>query len=319
MILDRNLKWEVIVHYTWKSMLYYLLLSVVVYLLHDYFEVLQLHLPFSTLTALSTALAIFLGFKNSNAYERWWEARQIWGQLVNSSRSWARQVLTMIIPTDEQDAELVRKLQHRMVYRHLAFVHGLRVFLRKPKPYNSTKQEEIFEETNEYTDTVAFLPKEEYEAFWHKNNPPNFLLNVQGDDLRKAFERGWLSDYRFVQLEQTLVEFNNIQGRSERIKNTPFPRQYSFFSRVFVFIHASLLPFVFVEEIGWASIPVSVIISFVFLCLDLLGERMEDPFENRLEDVPLTQLSLSIETNLKEHWGDKNFPQAKDLKKGVML
>ncbi|MBC3538544.1 bestrophin family protein [Rufibacter sediminis] len=319
MILDRNLKWEVIVFYTWKSMLYYLLLSVAVYLIHGYYEVVQLHLPFSTLTALSTALAIFLGFKNSNAYDRWWEARQIWGQLVNSSRAWGRQVTTMIIPTDEQEAELVKKLQHRMVYRHLAFVHGLRVFLRKPKPYNGTKQEEIVEETNEYSDTVAFLSEEEYKAFWHKNNPPNYLINLQGDDLRRAYERGWLSDYRFVQLEQTLVAFNDIQGKSERIKNTPFPRQYSFFSRVFVFIHASLLPFVFVDEIGWASIPVSVIVSFVFLCLDLVGERMEDPFENRLEDVPLTQLSLAIETNLKEHWGDNNFPVSKNHKQGIML
>ncbi|MFB9864424.1 bestrophin family protein [Rufibacter immobilis] len=319
MLVHRNLSWRAIAYYTWKSMLYYLLLSAAVFLLHDYFEVIKLHLPFSTLTALSTALAIFLGFKNSNAYERWWEARQIWGQLVNSSRSWARQVITMIIPANAQEAQEVRELQERMVYRHLAFVHGLRVFLRRPKPYNETRQEEIYEEANEYTDTISFLSPNEYKVFCHKNNPPNYLLNLQGDDLRRAYDRGWLSDYRFVQLEQTLVEFNNIQGRSERIKNTPFPRQYSFFSRVFVFIHASLLPFVFVEELRWASIPVSVIISFVFLCLDLVGERTEDPFENRLEDVPLTALSLGIETNLKEHLGDRNFPAQKDSSNGVVL
>ncbi|ALI99793.1 bestrophin family protein [Rufibacter tibetensis] len=319
MLVRRNLKWSVIAHYTWKSMLYYTLLAIAVFLLHDHFEVLKLHLPFSTITALSTALAIFLGFKNSNAYERWWEARQIWGQLVNSSRAWSRQVVTMIIPEESHEAQMVKELQERLVYRHMAFVHGLRVFLRKPKQYNETRQEEIYEETNEYSDTMAFLSPNEYKIFCQKNNPPNYLLNLQGDDLRRAYDRGWLSDYRFVQLEQTLVEFNNVQGRSERIKNTPFPRQYSFFSRVFVFIHASLLPFVFVEEIGWASMPVSVIISFVFLCLDLVGERMEDPFENRLEDVPLTSMSLGIETNLKEHWGDKNFPASKDMSKGIVL
>jgi putative membrane protein len=111
-----------------------------------------------------------------------------------------------------------------------------------------------------------------------------------------------------VKLEETLGEFNKAPSGSERIKNTPFLRQYSFFSRVFVFFHASLLPFVFVEEPGWMSIPIWVIVSFVFLCLDLVGERIEDPFENRPEDVPLTALSLTIETNLKEHWGDKDFP-----------
>jgi putative membrane protein len=319
MLIERNLKWNGILHYTWKSMLYYLMLSIVVFLLHDHYQVFHLHLPFSTITALSTALAIFLGFKNNNAYDRWWEARKIWGLLVNFSRAWARQVITMIISDEDKNAKQVRALQYRMIYRHIAFVHALRVFLRKSKSYNQTTQQEIYREANQYSDTKAFLSEREYKVFCIKNNPPNYLLELQGEDLRRAYNKGWISDYRFVKLEETLVEFNNIQGGSERIKNTPFPRQYSFFSRVFVFIHASLLPFVFIEEIGWVSIPVSVIISFVFLCLDLLGERAEDPFENRLEDVPLTALSLTIETNLKEQWGDKNFPVSKDHANGVVL
>ncbi|WP_225000311.1 bestrophin family protein [Cesiribacter sp. SM1] len=319
MLVRRNLKWSIIFHYTWKHLLYYTILSIIVFLLHDHFEIIILHLPFSTITALSTALAIFLGFKNNNAYDRWWEARKIWGLLVNYSRAWAREVITMIIPEDPGEAAAVKELQNRMIRRHIAFVHALRVFLRKIHHYNETSQVEVYEEPNEYSDTVAFLEPREYELFHHKNNPPNYLLERQGKDLQEAFKRGWLSDFRFVKLEETLVEFNNIQGRSERIKNTPLPRQYSFFSRVFVFIHASLLPFVFVEEIGWATIPLSIIISFVFLCLDLVGERSEDPFENRLEDVPLTALSLTIETNLKEQWGDDNFPKAKDTRKGVVL
>ncbi|MFD2065973.1 bestrophin family protein [Pontibacter silvestris] len=319
MITRRNLKWRLVVHYTWKSMLYYMLLSIAVYLLHDYFELLHLHLPFNTITALSTALAIFLGFKNNNAYDRWWEGRKIWGLLVNYSRAWTREVITMIMSEDIDQVTEVTQLQHRMVYRHIAFVHALRVFLRKKHAYNETGQQEMFEEANDYSDTISFLSPNEYKVFCQKNNPPNYLLELQGEDLKRAYKKGWLSDFRFVKLEQTLVEFNNIQGRSERIKNTPFPRQYSFFSRVFVFIHASLLPFVFVEELGWAAMPVSVIISFVFLCLDLVGERAEDPFENRLEDVPLTSLSLTIETNVKEQWGEKDFPEKRQTGDGVVL
>ncbi|QMU28185.1 bestrophin family protein [Adhaeribacter radiodurans] len=319
MLIRRNLKFSVIFYYTWKSMLYYLLLAVAVYLLHDYFAIWKLHIPFTAISALSTALAIFLGFKTSNAYERWWEARQIWGSLVNYSRAWARQVITMIIPEGQAQAAAVKDLQYRMVYRHMAFVHALRVFLRKKHTYNEQGQEEIYEEPNEYSDTAAFLIPAEYHLFTRKHNPPNYLLELQGEDLRRAYDQGWLTDFRFVKLEETLVEFNNVQGRSERIKNTPFPRQYSFFSRVFVFIHASLLPFVFVEELGWASIPISITISFVFLCLDLIGERSEDPFENRLEDVPLTALSLTIETNLKEQWGDPDFPAKKHAPGGIVL
>ncbi len=319
MLLQRTLNWRAILHYTWKSMLYYLLLAVAVYLLHAHYGVFHLHLPFTTVTALSTALAIFLGFKNNNAYDRWWEARQIWGQLVNYSRAWARQVMTLIVPRDARQAPAVRALQQRMIYRHIAFVHALRVLLRRKHAYNQTGMEEMYQGTNEYSDTESFLSTSEYQTFSHKHNPPNYLLQLQGEDLGEAFRQGWLSDYRMVKLEETLGEFNNAQGGSERIKNTPFLRQYSFFSRVFVFIHASLLPFVFVEEIGWMSIPISVIVSFVFLCLDLVGERIEDPFENRLEDVPLTALSLTIETNLKEQWGDKNFPPLKDYPRGVVL
>lgn len=319
MIVRRNLKWTIIAHYTWKQMLYYTILSVVVFLVHDQFELISLHLPFSTITVLSTALAIFLGFKSNNAYDRWWEARKIWGLLVNYSRAWARQAITMIIPDDPIHAAEVEEMKFRMINRQIAFVHALRVFLRKKHRYNKTGQTEVFEEGNEYSDIKVFLEPKEYEIFWQKNNPPNYLLGRQGEDMQKAFKLGWLSDYRFVKLEETLVEFNNIQGRSERIKNTPFPRQYSFFSRVFVFIHATLLPFVFVEIMGWAMIPLSIIISFVFLCLDLVGERTEDPFENRLEDVPLTALSLTIETNLKEQWGSDNFPSPKDTQKGVVF
>ncbi|MDR6195378.1 bestrophin family ion channel [Siphonobacter sp. SORGH_AS_0500] len=319
MFVQRNLKWSIIVHYTWRSMIYYFALSFSVYLLHDYYDLFHLHLPFSTITALSTALSIFLGFKNNNAYDRWWEARQIWGLLVNYSRAWTREILTMIIPTEESEREEVRQFQRRMANRHMAYVHGLRVFLRKKNKYIKTDVEEIYEESNEYSDTESFLSQNEYRAFTKTNNPPNYLINLQGDDLREAYERGWLTDYRFTKLSETLTEFNNIQGRSERIKNTPFPRQYSFFSRIFVFIHASLLPFVFVDEIGWSSIPISIIISFVFLCLDQLGERIEDPFENRAEGTPLTSISLGIETLVKEHLGDTNFPVQKQPEDGVVL
>ncbi len=122
MLIQRNLKWSVILQYTWKSLLYYLILSVTVYLLHDHFTVFHLHLPFSTITAMSTALAIFLGFKNNNAYDRWWEARIVWGLLVNYSRAWTREIITMIISSYEEEAAEVRTLQHRLVYRHIAFV-----------------------------------------------------------------------------------------------------------------------------------------------------------------------------------------------------
>ena len=318
MLVKRNLNPRVILFYSWQSLLYYLLLAVAVYLVDRYVFTIELHVPFYTVTALSTALAIFLGFNNNQAYDRWWEARKIWGLLVNYSRAWTRQVITFLEPTGEHDRAEVRALQKRMVFRHAAFVHALRVFLRKRHDYNAIGRE-YMEAENDYYDTRDMLISREFRVFCRKDNPPNYLIQLQGEDLRRAADRGWLTDFRFMQLDQTLVEFNNIQGRSERIKNTPMPRPYTYFARIFVFIHATLLPLAFVEDLGWAMIPFTLIISFVFRTLDVVGRRTEDPFENRIDDTPMTSLSVTIERNIKEQWGERDLPEKPPVLEGVVF
>lgn len=308
MLVSRDLKWKLILFYTWKDLLYYALLAIAVFLLHDYYKILNLSIPFNAISALSTALAIFLGFKNNNAYDRWWEARKIWGLLVNYSRVWEREVKLFIDNNDNDKILELMDIQRKLIYRHIAFVNALRVFLRKPNGY-VFKERELFEEENEYLEVKKYIDNEEYVQFYHKTNPPNFLIDKQGNDLKEAYSKGWISEFHLIRLEETLIEFNNIQGMCERIKNTPFIRQYSYFSRVFVFIHASLLPFAFVGDLHLVMIPLSITISFVFLALDLIGERTEDPFENRLEDVSMSALCNTIETNLKESLGEINLPK----------
>jgi len=318
MIISRNLKWRHIIYYTRLKLLYFVALSVSVYVLHEIFDITQLSIPFNAVATLSTALAIYLGFKNNNAYERWWEARKIWGLIVNYSRAWAREVLTMILPNGEKNAER-ESLQARLLYRHIAFVNALRVFLRQKYEYNDTNIKEIVEVKNGYGEIKKFLSEAEFYEMLTKKNPPNYLLQLQGDDLKTAFENGWLTDFRFVKLSETLTEFNNHQGMSERIKNTPLPRPYSFFSRVFVTIHGTLIPFAFIEELGWVNIPLSIVINFVFLALDYVGERTEDPFENRMDDAPLSSISLTIEENVKEMYGDVNMPARPKSEMGVVM
>jgi putative membrane protein len=307
MLVSRNLKLKLILFYTWRNLLYYTLLAIIVFLIHDYYKIADISIPFNTIAALSTALAIFLGFKNNNAYDRWWEARKIWGLLVNYSRVWEREVRILIRNNQPENEAIFKAFQKKMVYRHIGFVNALRVYLRTPSGFN-LKESELFEEKNQYFEIKAYLDKQEYVKFYHKKNPPNYLINQQGDDLKIAYENGWISEFHLIRLEETLIEFNNIQGMCERIKNTPFIRQYSYFSRVFVFIHASLIPFAFVGDLHLAMIPISIAISFVFLALDLIGERTEDPFENRLEDIPLSALCITIETDLKESLDDTNLP-----------
>lgn len=321
MIVARKLKWSHIFYYTWRRMGYFFILSLLVYILHVQYGFTALTIPFNAVATLSTALAIYLGFKNNNAYDRWWEARKIWGLIVNYSRAWAREVLTLIISPSTEVTPDVLTLQKRMLNRHMAFVHALRVFLRKRHAYNDTGVKEIIERPNQYEDIKDFVSYSEYQEFIGKKNPPNFLIQKQAEDLKYAYEKGWISDYRYVKMSETLTEFNNHQGMSERIKNTPLPRPYSFFSRVFVTIHGTLVPFAFIEELGWLNIPLSIVINFVFLALDYVGERTEDPFENRMDDTPLTAISLTIEENIKEMYGEDpaNFPKKQETIDGVVL
>ncbi len=319
MIVSRKLNWKHIFYYTRFKLLYFVLLSVGVYVLHAKFNLSSLSIPFNGVATLSTALAIYLGFKNNNAYDRWWEARKIWGLLVNFSRVWGREVITMINPKHPEDYLKTIELQKRLLYRHIAFVHALRVFLRQRKEYNENNVREIIEVSNGYADIKKFISEEEYAEFLTKRNPPNFLMKLQGDDIKMAAENGWLTDYRFVKLSETLGEFQNHQGMSERIKNTPLPRPYSFFSRVFVTIHGTLIPFAFIEDLGWVNIPLSILINFVFLALDYVGERTEDPFENRMDDVSLTSISLTIEENIKEMYGDEDLPIKPKANLGVIM
>lgn len=317
MFVRRDVPWSWTLYYAWPSMLYFLAVATTVYFLRTYVDALNLEIPFAPVAIMGTALAIFLGFKNNEAYGRWWEARIIWGLAVNYSRAWARQVLTLMEASAEEK-DTLQQLQRRMIYRHLAFIHALRVYLRSMDsfPHADTKDEPGAH--NDYHDCVPFLSDAEYRIVCQADNPPEALLQMQGSDLRSARNQKWISDYTMVQLDQTLVELNHVQGRSERIKTTPLPRPYSYFQRVIVHVHGTLLPFAFVATIGWLMIPISFIVSFVFLALDLIGSRTEDPFENRVDDIPLAALSRTIERNLRETLGEKDLPPKLQPVRGIL-
>lgn len=318
MFVRRRIPWRWTLAVTWPSLTYFLMVAVVVHLLRQQVYQTGLEIPFQPVVILGTAVSIFLGFKNNEAYGRWWEARIIWGLAVNYSRAWGRQVLTLMRAPEHERAEL-QKFQRKLVLRHSAFIHALRVYLRRTKSFPQAPPEKLLAARNEYVDCVSMLSDDDYARMLMADNPPNVLLQLQGEGLALARERGWLDPYVLVQLDQTLVEFNNIQGRSERIKKTPLPRLYSYFQRVIVHVHGTLLPFAIVTEVGWPMIPISLAVSFVFLVLDIIGSRTEDPFENRVDDTPLSSLARTIERNVKEQLGDQELPPNVEPKDGVLM
>lgn len=277
------------------------LLSVGVYWLYDQQHLEKVSLPFSIAAILGSALAIFLAFRNNNAYNRWWEARTIWGGIINHSRIFARQIIANAdgaLANGKASAEQVESYKKEIVYRQIAFAHALRLHLRGQKSYQ------------EY---AHLLPETEFDTSVQKQNIPNFILLQQGKRIKEGMKTELLGAFDNISLEPTLAGFNHFQGACERIKNTPLLRQYHFFTKLFLFVFMAILPFSLVadfKKMGATElmIPMSILLSFVFGVMGKVGEVNEDPFENRITDIPMSAMSTTIERDLKEMLGETDLP-----------
>lgn len=264
---------------------------------------LQLALPFAPVAALGSALAIFVAFRNNSAYGRWWEARQIWGGIVNSSRVFARLVITFSNSHSHQEnynAARSNDFKERMVLRAIAWVHALRIHLRNGEQWHELQ---------------PFLSPEEYHAVLNAQNRPNYLQLLQGEAIYRAMANGTLGGFDSFQMEGQLLALANYQGAAERIKNTPLPKQYDYFTRLFVLLFAILLPFGLFSLFSLSPLAQSALVfilatllSAVFVIMERTGAANEDPFEDRITDVPLSSLCNTIERDLKEMLGRTDLP-----------
>lgn len=303
MIVKRNFHPLRVWSYIWREVTYALILSVAVYLVYLFWKNgAQLAIPFVPVGVLGSALAIFVAFRNQSAYGRWWEARQLWGGIVNSSRVLARLVVTFADSHSHQpnyDPARNEAFKHSMVYRQIAWVHALRLHLRKQSTWEEIK---------------PFLSEEEYMDILTRQNKPNYLQMLMGRQIYEAMAKGTLGGFDSFQMEGQLLALANYQGACERIKNTPLPRQYDFFTRLFVWTFATLLPFgllslfVTLPQLTVLIIPLTVIIAGMFTIMEKTGAANEDPFENRTTDVPLTALCNTIERDLREQLSETNLP-----------
>ncbi|MEP7366842.1 MAG: bestrophin family ion channel [Acidobacteriota bacterium] len=252
-----------------------------------------LALPELPLAIMGGAISIFLAFRTNSAYDRWWEARILWGGLVNFSRTFARQVLTMF-DRDVRSGDAVRSFQRLLVLRMIAFTCALRCHLRGQNPFPELE---------------GILGPSDTEGFRSHTNVPAAILLEMGVSLRHAYERGWIDSMRWTSFDRSLTELTNIQGACERIKNTPLPRQYDFLPRLLVGFFCILLPFGLVGGLGLLTPVASTLIGFIFVALDSVGREIENPFENTVHDTPMTSLTRTIEINLRQHLGDALSPR----------
>ena len=315
--------------------------SVLVYALYAYGGLTFLRLPFLPIATVGTAVAFYVGFKNNSAYERFWEGRKIWGGIVNASRAWASSVIAFVYPGDDGDE--ARATRRRLVYRQLAWINALRLQLRrtsrffhKPAPTTRRRLERHADAMrNDWDDEIApFLEPDEHAKMATMANPATQMLERQGSELAQLVRSQHLELFHQVALMEHVTELYGLQGQCERIKNTPFPRQYAEYSRVFVKVFNLLVPFglldVFADHVASATgvletavpaIPVvlsSLLVMWVFATMEGIGDSSEDPFERSMNDVPMNALCRTIEIDLRQMLGETDLPAKEEAVEGIL-
>lgn len=286
--------------------------AAVVYFIYNKVGTATASLPFSIAAILGSALAIFIAFRNNNAYNRWWEARTVWGSIINNSRIFARQVIAnanSAVQTNKASSEEGANYKRELIYRQIAFAHALRLQLRRQKSPEEFKH---------------LLSMDEFQVAIQKNNTANYLLLQQGQRIKEGMKVELLGPFDNISLEPTLAGFNNFQGSCERISNTPLLRQYHYFTKLFLLVFMIILPFSLIGDftrmgIPLVMIPASILVSFVFAVMGKVGEVNEDPFENRITDVPLTAICNTIERDLREMLGEKELPDKVAASNGFLF
>ena len=258
------------------------------YLVKDYFA-----FPAVIPSILGTALAFFVGFNNNQSYDRWWEARKIWGALVNDSRTWARQIMHYTSASDYLSAEELSGLRSTAIRRHIAFLHALKKNLRKSA-------------TREHGE---FLSPEELADVEKVSNVPNAILSYQTAFVEDLYKREAIDGFRFTEMNRMVVNFCDEMGKSERIANTVFPTTYNYYTRAFIWIFIVSTTMVTDNAIGYWSILFGTLVGYVFLTTHSIGQALIDPFEPLPTGVPLDQITRTIEINLLEMLGETDIPE----------
>ena len=220
------------------------------------------------LALYGSAIGIIVGFRNNSAYLRWWEARTLWGSIVNNSRSLGRQAMTTMHPDPRRNGEdepALDALRRELVMAQIAFVHALRQQLRGLQPL---------------PEIDGLVSPAFHAELAGQKNVALAIQRCMGVMLRTAKRNGWIDTLEWQAMDRNLDDLADAQGGAERIKNTPMPKQYDFFPMLFVQIYCLLLPIGMVEQLGWFTPLGSTLVGFMFLALDKIGRDLEDPFDN---------------------------------------
>lgn len=298
-----------------------------------------LAIPWLPLSVVGTAVAFYVGFKNNQAYDRLWEGRKIWGAIINSSRSWGSMVKAYV---NNKERNELYEMKKELVHRHIAWVYTLRkqllvstqwehVNLRKHIGSMNRERMELYGVglyKDEDCDAIIkkYLPLEDSQYIATVANAATHLIDIQSQQLASLHDDDCLNNFRHVELQKILNEFYDHQGRAERIKKFPLPRQYGSLSFIFVCIFIFLLPFGIVGEFSklggwgvWLSVPFGVLVGWVYVVMELIGDYSENPFEGLFNDVPMLSICRTIEIDLLQMMGETQVPKPISDRNGVLM
>lgn len=336
----RILAW-VWVHILWLSIWASSVVGILHYYdLHDWFSV-----PWLPISLVGTAVAFFVGFKNNSSYDRLWEARKIWGGIVNSSRTWGitlrSYVSNQFRDHDMSDKEL-HAIHRRIIRRHIGWLYALRCQLLAVKDWEHAGQRGFIGKTarryqrdygvglidDQMTDVGLqhLLPEGEFDQLVDRQNLAAQLLDQQSKELQQLRCQDLIDDFRHMELQNILASFFDHQGKAERIKNYPLPRQYANSGSIFIAIFILLLPFGMATEFAknhsmdiWWSVPFTVLVGWVFVMLETVGDYSENPFQGMANDIPMFSLCRTIEIDLLEMLGEPEIPEPAAAKDGILM
>ncbi|MCE7041431.1 bestrophin family protein [Dyadobacter sp. CY312] len=284
----------------WPGVLAVTAYAALVFYLYQYHNWHFLVFPISIISILGTALSLLLGFRTNSAYDRWWEGRQIWGAIVNDSRTLVRQCISFIGNGASDREEIVKNMAHLQI----AWCYALK---------NSLRKEPVLLQAD------LHLNAEELDYVKNHSNAPNAILQLMQTRMTDVYQQGHMDHILFQSLDDTIKRQCDSMGKCERIKNTVFPIQYSFFVRLTVFIFTIILPMGLIDSIGRIAIPITFVISFLFFYVESIAVVMQNPFENVPNDIPMTSLCRTIEINILETIGAQNIPDKILPKNGFVM
>lgn len=336
MYVKKNFGLKSILQFTGVHLIWISLWAILVSSIYEYTPLREwMVIPWLPLSVIGTAVAFYVGFKNNSAYDRLWEARKIWGAIINGSRSWgasSKAFLSNQFSSENRNETELNAYRKKLIYRHIGWLYALRSQLLIPTSWEHVNQGKFMsrmikkriknfgtgllgDEVSEF-ELKQFLPHDEYERLINYKNTATQIIDQQSQDLKELRENDIIDDFRHMEMQKLLNDFYTFQGQCERIKKFPLPRQYGSMSLVFVGIFIFLLPLGMVSEFAklgefgvWLSIPFTVLVGWVYVMMELIGDYSENPFEGLGNDIPMLSLCRTIEIDLREMLGETELPE----------